>query len=223
MKTETKAREKYFQEVFKCLHREGFEVTQPTADILDIRWQGHDLCHLTDIGSTSYDPNDLTTPELMDAEHQVYDIAKTVEQYLNEMETAPFLKVKGVEKFKILVDFHGTVFAGQETEQGVQFATWLWDYGRRGVSLGHYFGNDYEGAKMDFAIRSGLVDRTRVFTDEQLSEIASCCGDVLSGEYDLTEQQYNMIEDIQEQLLCVLPEGAAPIHRKMSPLDFEIE
>ena len=36
---------------------------------------------------------------------------------------------------------------------------------------GHYFGNNYAGAKQDFAVRAGLVSQALIFEQEQLDMI----------------------------------------------------
>ena len=41
--------------------------------------------------------------------------------------------------------------------RGNQFVTWIWDYDRTGVSHGHYYEDDFQSAKQDFAVRSGLI------------------------------------------------------------------
>ena len=47
-------------------------------------------------------------------------------------------------------------------------ATREWDFDRQGVHAGHYFTENYEAAKQDFAVRAGLVESQRLFSDEQL-------------------------------------------------------
>lgn len=206
MKFSEDTKKRYFAEVVKYLQREGFEVTQLMGDFLDIRYQDQDLYHLTDVSSTSYNPDSLTSHTLEEANHRSFLISRTVEQYMGEMEVAPFLNVEGVdEKFKLLADFGGTVLAAKGTPNGVHFVTWAWDYAQKGVTLGHYYNDNFEGAKEDFAFRSGLIYAQKMFTDEQLAEIARCCGDVLSGSYNLEDQQYKRIEDIQEQIFRIFP------------------
>jgi len=53
-----------------------------------------------------------------------------------------------------------------ESSHGVQFATWQWTYDKDGLTLGHYYGNDYSTAKQDFAIRAGLIPAEKLFTSE---------------------------------------------------------
>ena len=66
---------------------------------------------------------------------------------MGEMERVPQIKAAGLsEDYRLLADFNGAVLAGHRTERDVQFVTWLWDYDRTGVTLGHYFGDEYQGA-----------------------------------------------------------------------------
>ena len=44
-------------------------------------------------------------------------------------------------------------------------ATREWDFDRQGVHAGHYFTENYEAAKQDFAVRAGLVESQRLFSE----------------------------------------------------------
>ena len=123
------------------------------------------------------------------------------------MQSAPKLEVPGLSnQYKLLADFNGTVLAGMESRYGMQFVTWDWDFDRKGLSHGHYYGNNYIGAKQDFATRSGLMDRQRLFTDEQLIEIYRCCEDTLEDTYELTAKQRKCIEGVQDQIKDAIPD-----------------
>lgn len=68
-------------------------------------------------------------------------VADKVFEYVEAVQNAPILYTSRLDdKFHLLADFGGAVLAGREREnsQGYQFVTWTWDYGRRGVSHGHY-------------------------------------------------------------------------------------
>ena len=49
--------------------------------------------------------------------------------------------------------------------------TWEWDFDREGVHHRHYFQQDYDAAKRDFAVRGNLVPKGALFEPEQLAEI----------------------------------------------------
>ena len=106
--------------------------------------------------------------------YQVYDaaarISGQVHEYITAMETVPFLNADGLhESFRLLAEFNGVVLAGQELERdwGYKFVTWRRTADRTGMVHGDYFRNDYDGAKLDFACRAGLVQAHRQFTDER--------------------------------------------------------
>ena len=39
------------------------------------------------------------------------------------------------------------------------------------MSYGHYYDEDFCGAKQDFAVRSGLISKTQLFSPEELTEL----------------------------------------------------
>jgi len=46
---------------------------------------------------------------------------------------------------------------------------------RQGVTLGHYYGDDYAGAKQDFAVvRAGLISENKLFTEECIIPMTYC-------------------------------------------------
>ena len=120
----------------------------------------------------------------------------------------PFLKADGLEDgYKVLADFNGTVLAGVQSKHGVHFVTWDWDYDRTGAVHGHYFMENYAGAKQDFAIRSGLIQKEQLFSTEQLTEIYRCCTDSVNEDFfELTDKQVELIHSVQQQIEICVPD-----------------
>ena len=197
---------RYLEEVCIPLHRAGFE-TQPLDESqLPVHWNGAPLCRITGKGSVFYRREDVDTPLAEDALLRVEDIAARTMEYMTAMENAPQLKASGLDgDYRILADFGGTVLAGTPCKYGVQFVTWDWDYDRTGVVHGHYFMENYDAAKQDFATRSGLIPKEQLFSPEQLTEIFRCCADSVDEDFfELTDTQEEMIRGIQQQIrLCV--------------------
>ena len=54
---------------------------------------------------------------------------------------------------------------------------------------GHYYG----AAKLDFACRSGLVQESRQFTDEQLTELYRCIHETLDSGYPITREREKIL------------------------------
>lgn len=127
-------------------------------------------------------------------------------EYMKLMRGAAKLKVAGLDgDYRQLADFNGVVLAGHHTKFGTEFITWDWDNDRRSLSHGHYH-TDYEAAKRDFAVRSGLVPESQLFKEEQLIEIYRCCEDTLEDNYDLSYEQEQCIKGIHEQIKDIVPD-----------------
>ena len=91
--------------------------------------------------------------------------------------------------------------------------TWEWDFDRQGVHAGHYFMENYEAAKQDFAVRAGLVESQRLFSDEQLAVIRNACAFALEDDATLSYAEEKQLQSVQEQIELLLPQqdaGAAP-------------
>ena len=203
MDTQNTSRQlRYLEEVRIPLHRAGFETLPLEGEQLPVLWNGAPLCRITGKGSVFYRREDADTPQAEDALFRVEDIATQTMEYMTAMETAPQLKASGLEgDYRILADFNGTVLAGMHSKHGVQFVTWDWDYDRTGLSHGHYFMENYDGAKQDFAIRSGLIHKEQLFSPEQMTEIYRCCADSVDGDFfDLTAEQEKVIRSVQQQI-----------------------
>ena len=84
--------------------------------------------------------------------------------------------------------------------------TWEWDFDRRGVHTGHYHMENYEAAKLDFAVRAGLVNEQRLFSDEQLAVIKNACEFALEDDTTLSYAEEKQLQSVQEQIEMLLPQ-----------------
>ena len=155
-----------------------------------------------------YRQENVDSIRAQDALQTVIDIAKMTSEYMAILETAPRLKASGLDgDYRILADFGSAVLAGHPTERGVQFVTWEWDFDREGVHHGHYFQDDYEAAKRDFTVRSGLVPKEVLFEPEQLAEMHRALTFVCEQDEGLSIGREKEIKTIMEQIKCLLPES----------------
>ena len=198
----------YLTEVCRHLHRAGFNVEPLGEHQLSIQWNGSPLCRITEKGSVFYRREDTDGVEAENALLRIEDIATQTLEYMTAMESAPQLRASGLDDdYRILADFGGTVLAGTPSKYGIQFVTWDWDYDRTGVVHGHYFMENYDAAKQDFATRSGLVQKEQLFSPEQLTEIFRCCADSVDEDFfELTDTQEEMIRGIQQQIRVCVPD-----------------
>ena len=63
-----------------------------------------------------------------------------------------------------------------------------------------------ESAKQDFAVRAGLVNRQRLFSDEQLAMIRDACEFALEDDVKLSYAEEKLLRSVQEQIGQLLPD-----------------
>ena len=200
---------RFLEETATRLRQNGFTVEPIEDHHLPVCWEKGRLCRITGRGSVFYRREDADTPQAEDALFRVEDIAAKTLEYMTAMETAPRLKATDLTgDYRILADFGDAVLAGHPTERGVQFVTWEWDFDREGVHHGHYFQDDYEAAKRDFTVRSGLVQKDALFEPEQLAEIYHALSFVREQDETLSFGRDQELAELMEQVVGLLPADA---------------
>ena len=74
------------------------------------------------------------------------------------------------------------------------------------MTLGHYFGNCYQEAKQDSAVRAGLVKSERLFSEAQLAEIYQSVQQTMYADLELTRAQEKTLQSVSEQITDLLPD-----------------
>ena len=199
---------RFLEETGIRLRQDGFTVEPIEDHHLPVCWEKGHLCRISGKGSVLYRQECVDVPGAQDALQTVIDTAKTTSEYMAILETATLLKAGGLTgDYRVLADFGSAVLAGHPTERGVQFVTWEWDFDREGVHHGHYFQQDYDAAKRDFTLRSGLVPREALLEPEQLAEMHRALTFVCEQGEDLSIGREKEIMTIMEQIKCLLPES----------------
>ena len=197
---------RFLEETAIRLRQNGFTVEPIEDHHLPVCWEKGRLCRITGKGSVFYRREDADTPQAEDALFRVIDIAKMTLEYMAILETAPRLKASGLHgEYRVLADFGDAVLAGHPTERGVQFVTWELDFDRKGVHHGHYFQGDYEAAKRDFTVRSGLVPKDALFEPEQLAEIYHALSFVREQDETLSCGRDRELAELMDQISGLLP------------------
>ena len=197
---------RFLEETAIRLRQNGFTVEPIEDHHLPVCWKKGRLCRITGKGSVYYCREDTDTPQAEDALFRIEDIAAKTLEYMTAMETAPRLKASGLTgDYRVLADFSSAVLAGHPTERGVQFVTWEWDFDREGVHHGHYFQDDYDAAKRDFTVRSGLVPKDALFEPEQLAEIYCALRFVREQDETLSFGRDQELAELMKQVGGLLP------------------
>ena len=165
---------KYFAELARSLRAAGITAGHPEKNRLTVLLNNQPVLSVSAGSDVFLLPAGSNQPEAGELYHKVAQTADEVYAYVEAVQTAPLLHASGLsEKFHLLADFGGAVLAGRELENGwgYQFVTWIWDHDRTGVSHGHYYEEDFQGAKQDFAVRSGLISKAQLFSPEELTQL----------------------------------------------------
>ena len=183
--------DKFFSELARRLQQESIATAPVENGCLPVLVEGQNAMWIEPGGAIVLKAGALDDP-LVD---RVYETAirtsAQVYEYTEAMASAPPLVADGLhEDFRLLAEFNGIVLAGQELERdwGYRFVTWRRDGDGSGVAHGNYYHNGYEAARLDFACRSGLVQDSRQFTDEQLTELYLCIAETLDSGYPITRE-----------------------------------
>ena len=200
---------RFLEETAIRLRQNGFTVEPIEDHHLPVCWEKGRLCRISGKGSVLYRQENMDSIRTQNALQSVIDTAKMTSEYMAILETAPRLKASGLTgDYRVLADFGDAVLAGHPTERGVQFVTWKWDFDREGVHQGHYFQDDYEAAKRDFTVRSGLVQKDALFEPEQLAEIYRALRFVREQDETISFGRDQELAELMEQVGKSLPEAA---------------
>lgn len=127
-------------------------------------------------------------------------------EYCSAYEKAAPLKAEGLSgNYRCLSEFNGTVLAAKHTEYGFEFVTWDRTFDGKAVCQGKYF-EDYAAAKENFATRSGLIDKDKLFTTEELERIGKCVDFTMRHNGDLNFDDCECLKKLNEKILESLPE-----------------
>ena len=200
---------RFLEETATRLRQNGFTVEPIEDHHLPVCWEKGRLCRISGKGSVLYRQENMDSIRAQDALQAVIDTAKMTSEYMASLEYAPQLKATDLTgDYRILADFGDAVLAGHPTERGVQFVTWEWDFDRKGVHQGHYFQDDYEAAKRDFTVRSGLVQKDALFEPEQLAEIYRALRFVREQDETISFGRDRELVELMEQVGGLLPADA---------------
>ena len=197
---------RFLEETAIRLLQNGFTVEPIEDHHLPVCWKKGRLCLISGRGSVLYRQECVDVPGAQDALQAVIDTAKMTSEYMAILETATLLKASGLTgDYRVLADFSSAVLAGHPTERGIQFVTWEWDFDREGVHHGHYFQQDYDAAKLDFTLRSGLVQKDALFEPEQLAQIYHALSFVREQDETLSFGRDQELAELMDQVGGLLP------------------
>lgn len=187
----------------------GYSVVKEKSKIQDLKllftvFKGdQEVCRFEKTGAMRFWSNSPFMKEREDLHGLLLDLKNRYELYLN----ASPLNCDGVRDFRLISEFGNHVLAAKLSKDNeIRFTTWEYTYDRTGVTHGHYFETNYQGAIKEFAARSGLIDSNQIFTEEEMAVLYTSC--VFRGQHDegLTFEEEHKLHDIIGKLEINFPQ-----------------
>ena len=121
-------------------------------------------------------------------------------EYVGLYEHAPQMQAADVSDYRQLAAFGDAVLAATYSEKnGFMFCTWKQNADGDSVFWGDYSPN-YEYVKEAFAVRSGLVNKHRLFSEKEPADLYRCVDFAKVNCETLTYEQERQLDKLQEKL-----------------------
>ena len=138
---------------------------------------------------------------------EISTLAAEINQCVTLYEKGEPMKPDAVSNYRKFLEHGDTVLAGAyDKERGFKFATWNQNADGTYLVYGHYM-DSYEKAKEDFAIRAGLVNKNKVFNQEQAELIFKSVNYTRDNCEYVTYEQDKEMDGIMENLIHGYPES----------------
>lgn len=170
---------------------------------------GRDLCNINCVDSTITYSNDSDRSEI----ERLLNIIDNLKEQESNYTKASALETEGMQKYKIVAEYNNAILAATKTSildfnmqkiERYEYVTGQKDLNGNGVHTGNYYGEDYEAAKEDFALRAGLIKRDKLFTEKEMIIIYS--GLVKLQDIDGKFDQAKIIENIKARINSIIPD-----------------
>lgn len=186
----------------------GYSIREEAAEhdpqlLLSAFRNQEEICKFEKTGAMRFRRDSPFVEERKELHNLLLDLKERYDLYMN----AKPLDCEGVRDFRLISEFGNHLLAAKQSKDNeIRFVTWQYDYDRSGVTLGHYYETNYEGALKDFAVRSGLIDENQLFTEEEMAVLYQSC--VFRGKHDdeLTFDSERKLQDVIEKLEGNLPQ-----------------
>ena len=180
--------------------RSRFETEMNSDGWLAVSSDGMPLCRVKYNGNCVVNDNPYLSKEYLGKIAEVQNELLTVKDYVALYEHAPQMKAAEVLEYRQLASFGDTVLAAKYSEShGFEFVTWKQNADGDSVFWGDYSPN-YEYVKEAFAVRSGLISKERLFSENESAYLYRCVDFTKANCETLTYEQERQLDKLQEKL-----------------------
>jgi hypothetical protein len=176
------------KEFMRRLNKDGYRFELDDNGVGTI-YSGHDGVEINADGEIRY------KREHEDTAHRIHALYGEVDEYMTAYLAAP----DNGDRTRTLLKYNNAEFAARDLSKfGIDFVTWRLD--RNGLrEHGNYF-DSYAKAKEDFAMRCGLIDRSKLFTETELLIIRAGLADIGDITPDRGQFELRDIRAIKEKV-----------------------
>ena len=165
--------------------RDRYDTKMDGNEWLEVSSDGIPLCRIKYNGQFLSNADQNLSDEYRSKIADIQDEISTVREYVGLYEHAPQMKAADVSDYRQLAAFGDTVLAATYSEKnGFMFCTWKQNADGDSVFWGDYSPN-YEYVKETFAVRSGLVNKHRLFSEKESADL----GMTEAGLADINESE----------------------------------
>ncbi len=199
------------KEVARILRENGYTVSE-SSGYISVFLDGKEAAKIFDNGMISAPDNTSD-----DTYFEIKKIAGTVSEYCSAYEKAAPLKAEDLSgNYRCLSEFNGTILAAKyNAEYGFEFVTWDRTFDSKAVCQGNYY-TDYAVAKENFAVRSGMVDKDKIFGTKELEQLEKCVNFAMRHNGDLKFDDCEFLKKISEKISENIPEQQQNEAQEMS-------
>ena len=189
------------KEVARVLEQNDFTVSE-SSSYINVFSDGKEAAKI--FGNEMISAPDNTSN---DAYFEIKKIAGAVSEYCATYEKSAALKAEGLSgNYRCLSEFNGMVLAAKyNDEYGFEYVTWDRTFDGKAVCQCKYF-EDYDAAKENLAVRSGLVDKDKLFGAEELEWLGKCVKFTVRHNGDLKFDDCEFLEKLSEKISENIPE-----------------
>ncbi|MGN0664106.1 MAG: hypothetical protein ACI4L5_03440 [Negativibacillus sp.] len=191
----------YQQELLRKLASMGCAGQIDERDgILHVSMDGLPLCDQNQNGHLYWQAENLTGEGREAAFEAIRSVSRSIREYVSLYEKAPPMGIESVKEYRRLAEYGDTVLGGMYSEaHGFMFSTW--DQSRDRKSLGHGdYSPSYEYAKESFITRAGLMDKERIFSQDEAANLYRCISFVQENCSTLTYEQEKQLDALLEKM-----------------------
>lgn len=154
-------------------------------------------------GFLYYNQENLSDPQIRDIFAKILHDGENIREYVGIYMNAPAMPFEGIKQYKKFGEYNDVVFgATYNPMHGFMFSSWR--VSGNGVHLGEYSSN-YNYSKEYFALRSGLVNKQKIFTNQENEEIYKSVKYAKENCDSLSYEQENILSKILDKLTDVYP------------------